>query len=416
MPARTVKNIFSLGARELLNKGVLFLIFIVVARQLGKTSLGNFTLAIVISQIVFFISELGLNTLLIRDVSRDTTLAGRYLFNLAVLRILLGLVSLLIIYIISVVIRCPTYLSFLNLLCGCAYFIASLLNLLGAVFRALRKMKYEFYASLLKNLFFLPLGLLAVYKGIGVIGIFASLLFANTIAVLAFQIFLRKVGIRYEVSKDTKILGQFFKDTIPLWIAQGFGVILIKSASPLLFFFRDTTSVGVYNAGYIIFEGAFIFAGIVVSGVFPEMSHQFLNARLDFIATYCKWRRILILTSLPVIIALWFKADAVVYLLFGPGFEEASGVFRILCIASICRILNTLNSSAVISINRHWFLVFIMFSTAVLNLLLCVILIPPTGIFGAGISLLAVEILLLFLMIRTLNKFILDTRAKQEDV
>jgi len=71
----------ALGAAEIISKIRLFILMIYAARLLGVVSFGKFTFALAFSMLTIILSDLGINTLLIREISRKKDLANKYFIN-----------------------------------------------------------------------------------------------------------------------------------------------------------------------------------------------------------------------------------------------------------------------------------------------------------------------------------------------
>src|SRR5260370_35665752 len=83
------------GARAVAKLAV-FVVIVLLWRHLGADHYGRFATMIVYVTLVGVIADLGLQTVFIRDASRDRTVFTRYLANLLSARLLLSLVALVI--------------------------------------------------------------------------------------------------------------------------------------------------------------------------------------------------------------------------------------------------------------------------------------------------------------------------------
>ena len=67
---RITSNFLSLAAAEIISKTMQLIIFIYLARVYGKSEFGVFGFALAFSTIIVIIADFGINTLLIREISR----------------------------------------------------------------------------------------------------------------------------------------------------------------------------------------------------------------------------------------------------------------------------------------------------------------------------------------------------------
>ena len=93
---RARKNIVLKFISEALIRSLAFLFIIVTARYLGDRDYGHYSLAYFFAGMLTIFSDLGLNTVLIRDVSRDHRLLGRYAGNIFFIKIIFSLILLLL--------------------------------------------------------------------------------------------------------------------------------------------------------------------------------------------------------------------------------------------------------------------------------------------------------------------------------
>lgn len=78
---RIYKNTLYLGAAEIVSKILQFVIMLYAARLLSKEHFGKFSFALSLSLIAIVFADLGINTFLIRKISRDKRLASKYFIN-----------------------------------------------------------------------------------------------------------------------------------------------------------------------------------------------------------------------------------------------------------------------------------------------------------------------------------------------
>ena len=73
------KNISSLGIAHAITLTIGSIVVIFIARYLGDIGYGKYSFAVAFTALFAILSDLGLSTLTIRDVTRDISLANKYL-------------------------------------------------------------------------------------------------------------------------------------------------------------------------------------------------------------------------------------------------------------------------------------------------------------------------------------------------
>jgi len=89
---RIAKNTAALFAAQFVVSILSLVLSIVIARTLGDVIFGKYSFALAFTAIFAVFSDLGYNTLLIREVARDKSQASKYLNNVLCMRALLSLV------------------------------------------------------------------------------------------------------------------------------------------------------------------------------------------------------------------------------------------------------------------------------------------------------------------------------------
>ncbi len=407
---RITKNTISLIIREALNKGTLFILFILVGRLMGKELLGRFSLALVISQIFYFGTELGLNTLVIREVAKDKLLAVKYLVNIGVLRVISGLLTMCLIWAVTMVIGAKGEAASVIYLCGLSYLLVNITNLYTSIFRAFEKMELELLVSFLKNAIFLPAAIWAIFNNLGLIAVFNIFLISNLLALAAASfIFIKEVGYPADLKLDFDFWKNQLIQTSPLWLSQLFGVAYLKIAPLLLFRLSGEEAVGLYNAGFVVVDGFWIMAGCFVYSVFPILSR--LTDRGQARKEYLARVKTMVLIFLILGAAIFLFAKDLIPLLYGQKFSEITPLVRILLIASMLVALDTYNSMTIIAIGRQFFLPFINAAGLAANFIFNILFIPRFNYTGSAYALIASESIVIVCMGALLSRFLFSRAA-----
>jgi len=401
---KVTKNTISLIIREALNKGALFVLFILIGRLMGKEALGRYSLALAISQIFFFGTELGLNTLLIREVARDKLLAGKFLINIGGLRIITGALTMGLIWFTAFALGAKGETAAVICLCGLSYFFVNITNLYTSIFRAFEKMELELLVSFLKNILFLPAAIWMLFNNYGLIAVFNVFLVSNTAAlVIANLIFIKEIRAPIKWEADFAFWKAQLTQTSALWLSQLFGVAYLKVAPLLLFRMKGEDAVGLYNAGFVIVDGFWVLAGCFIYSVFPmisrltagEAKREYLNGFRVIFAAF------LILTGVFIL-----AAKGLVPLFYGAKFLEITPLFRLLAVASLLVALDTYNGMTIIAIRKQYLLPLINGAGLLINLILNVFFISRFSYFGSAYALLVSESLIFISMFLCLRKFL----------
>ncbi len=404
-----LKNTMSLLMREFINKGALLIMLFFIGRLLGKAQLGQYTLALVISQILFLATDLGLNILLIREVSKDKSNASKYLFNFGVINFILSSLTLVLAGLVVVVLNCPKEVALVIYLCAFSYFLVRLIVLFESVFQAFEKMEYQLFGSLFKNIIFISLGIWYLYNGGGLIGLFCIFFIANalTLAIMGFFC-MKMIGFKYP-SLEIDALREYIIKTIPLWLTQLFAVLYLKIATLFLYRINGDEAVGIYNAAYVIVDGFIVLSGAIATAFFPLFSRLHRSSENDFKAVYEKSLSLVVFLFLPAAVLIALLSNRIALLLYGPGFESTALVMRFLSCTAFLVVFGSLNTYVMVTLDKQKVLPFICGFGVLLNVALNLSLIPRLNYIGAAISSILTEFImfstLMFVVIKCLGGF-----------
>ena len=94
---RIAANTISLSIAEIIVKVAQFIIFVYVARQLGNAIFGRFNFAYSFSLIAVIFTDIGINYMIIREISRKKELLNKFIINsflIKIAKILLKLIEM----------------------------------------------------------------------------------------------------------------------------------------------------------------------------------------------------------------------------------------------------------------------------------------------------------------------------------
>jgi len=403
---KITKNTIALIVREALNKGALFILLVLIGRLLGKEALGRYSLALAISQIFFFGTEMGLNTIMVRDVSKERSLVGKFLVNIGALRIILGIGTLGLIWLTALIIGAKGEAATVIYLCAFSSFFVNITNIYTSSFRAFEKMELETLIALVKNIIFLPVAIWMLFNGFGLIAIFNIFLVSNLVALIAANIvFLSQIGTpRWEF--DFGFLGNQLTQTLPLWIGQLFGIAYLKIAPLLLFKLKGEEAVGLYNAGYVIVDGLWILVGCFIYSLFPIISRLCKTSLSEARREYLKGVRFILLIFIPLGAVLMLIAPWITQSFYGSKFIEIIPLVRFMVVASILIALGAHAALTIVALGKQILFPFINGMGLLIVFVLNLLLIPKFSYMGSAYALIITASSALILLMIGLKDFL----------
>lgn len=405
MSIKIIKNISALALGELVTRILGLVLVIYLARYLGETGFGRYSFAFAFTSLFLVVTDLGMNTIIIRDIAREKTLAGRYVGNILVLR---GFLSLISFFLIAVVINLMGYPGETRLavyIVGIYTIMTSFSQLTRSVFRAFEKMEYEALLNIMERLIFVSLGILVLVLGYGLIEVVSVFLIAGAANVLlSFHLTKRKFAVP-KLEVDWELWKYLIGEGLPFGIAFIFINVYIKVDTVILSSMKGDAVVGWYNAAYQIPLAISLISYSMMESIFPMFS-RLGNLREELTLAYEKMFRFLSMLIIPMAAGITLLSDKIIFILYGKGYENSITILQILIWLTVFEFLGYLLYITLSSINKQRVNILTTGTCAALNITLNLLLIPPFSLIGAGIAKIITYIAFFFLNFYFVSKYV----------
>ncbi len=392
---RTIaKNTVILLVATVLSYILMFFVNIFIARYLGAEEFGILSLAIALTGIFTIFTDLGLNTLTIREIARNKTLTRDYLINITVIKILLAILTLFIVFFTVNIFGYTEEVSYIIYLITFSIIFTAFTSIFNSIFQAYEQMEYMSVGNILNSAI--------LFMGV-VIGIFCKLdifffamvyiIASIVVLVYSFIIYTWKFPIP-KINIDLSFWKLTLKEALPFGVTNIFGSIYYWIDSVMLSKMVGNEVVGWYNAAYRLM---FVFLSIYtvyLASIFPVMSkfYETSNEYLKF--SYERSYKYLLIISLPIAFGTTLLADKIILLIYGAGYIPAIFALQILIWTVPLLFINGLSGYVLGAVNRQMVLTKITFIGVVLNIILNLILIPKFSFIGSSVATVVTELIL----------------------
>jgi len=272
-------------------------------------------------------------------------------------------------------------------------------------FQGIESMKYITYLNVIAKTFFTLAIFIFIKKpdDYYLVPVFNSL---GIIVVGIWSLFIirRKFGIFFRIQPFDRILF-YFKDGWFIFVSNLSVSLYTLTTTVLLGLFTNNTIVGYYAVADKLISAFKAMISPISQALFPYISR---------IAIYSKEKAFKILRQLffsigsfmlMVALFLFIFANTIILKLFGNNALESVIILRILAVIPFIVALDTIFGSLnMLVFKRNKMYSNIIISAGLLNLLLAIILIPIYKHIGAAVSVLIVELYILFRLIRYTQK------------
>ena len=392
---RIVKNTSALFVAQVVSSFISLIFGVVIARELGDSVFGKFAFGLAFTEIFSIFASLGYNTLLIREVSRDKTQVNKYLNNIFSFRVLFSLIVFVFIVITINLMQYPEDTKIAVYLLGVFQILGSLANVLKVVFRAFERMELEAAVIVSVHLLSLPMMLVIIYLGYGLIAI--SLVY---VAIGLMDLLFSVIVCRKKIATIKKEFDfMFLRKTIPMAVSLSllaiFALIYVKVDTIMLSVMKGDAVVGWYNAAYYLVQGFKPIQHMIMSALFPLMAFSFISSKEALKRIFERAFKYLFILSLPMAVGITLLADKIILLVYGPNFTNSIIALQILSWDVVLVFLYGCISFLLVSIDRQYQMALFAGCTAFINILLNFLLIPTYSYIGSAYATVIAESFLL---------------------
>ena len=393
---RIAKNTASLMVADAVSKGLLFLLIILIARNLGDITFGKYSFAFAFTSLFAVFADFGLSTLTIREVARNREYASKYLGNISLIKFLLSIITGIFIVISINLLDYPLDTILAVYFAGAYVIVNSFNQFLRAFFRAFEKMEYEAVTRITERILLFIVVALMLYFGYGLVPIISVFFIVSLFNWFVTVVLVLKRFVKPSYDIDFKFCRGIIKEAIPFSLAIAFSAIYFRIDTVMLSLMQSDNVVGWYSAAYQIMEGGVMIPVSFVSAIFPYFSKMHTNNEKHKKA-FLKAFKYLFILGFVIASFITLYADFIISFLYGVEFLNSIVTLKILSWALLIIFLEYLFSQSLYAMNMQKINMYLMGICMVLNILLNLILIPIYSHNGAAIATLFTELVLLVL-------------------
>jgi O-antigen/teichoic acid export membrane protein len=400
------KNSAAPMALNLFNKAIDFMFAAFYLRVLGPADAGSFATAIATAGIFEIVANYGLNILLIRDVSQDRKLAGRFLLNSSVLRMLTAVVAALpvLAYVLLTSrsanpLSSPEITAIVFMMMGMV--LSGLTLGVSGLFYVYEEAEVPAAMSTVTTILKVGLGVVVLLAGFSFVGLAAVSIIVNFVTLLLLSgLAFRRFELHGPWSLDGPMIRGMMRLGFPLMLIHllqtifiSIDVLLLRQLLP-----NGETVVGWYNSAWKWFNALQIIPSFFTLALFPIISRA-IKENIDTARRmYRMSLKLMLLLALPIAALTTFAAPLLIGLLGGSEFLPQGAVALQIIIWSIpFGWLNSVTNYVLIALGMERvqpraFAVAVSF-----NILFNWLLIPRYSFVAAGVITILSEVVLLVL-------------------
>lgn len=382
---RIADNIGWLFFDKILRMGVGLLVSVWIARHLGPEQFGLLNFAIAFASFFGAIAGLGLNGIVVRDLVRDPYGARSTLGTAALLHLIGGLVTFIMMLAAIAYVRPDDVLT------------RSVVAILGAVmmlkvsdiavywFESQVQAKYTVWVQNGVFVVFAMIRLLLILQEAPLIAFaWAMLGEAAVVAMLLLTILGRKGIVLSQLSASIARAKTLLADSWSLIISAIAITLYMRIDQIMLGQMIGDEAVGVYSAAVRISEVWYFIPMAIVASVFPALLETKKRSEAEYNARLQRLYDVMVIISIAFALPMTFIAAPIVGLLYGASYIESGPVLALHIWASVFVFLGVASGQWFITENRQILAMQRTLLGALVNVCLNLWLIPSNGATGAA--------------------------------
>ena len=407
---RAARNAGALAAASLFSKGLMFAWVVVLGRWLGTSDYGIYGTVGALATIATVMGSFGMGLIVVRDVSRDPSLAGKYLTATLYMQTALIGIAYLVMNAAAWTIGYSDAIRVFTALTGIGLIVDVYGNMCSDQLLAQERMIVTSVVETLHILLRIGAVAAALLLGYGLFGLYLAGVVAGTARSVAFGVALARTGVRPQLPLDAGIAWPLLVNSSPL--AASAVLSLAYQQADKLFSTRllDEASTGYLTAAFVVITGVIeLLNSTVLIATYPVMSRYagqvfgFIVGKLVFFT---------VLVTLPVALTLSLFAPEVTLPLFGADFAPTARVLRVLIWYALAAMIVNVFAQGMMVQNRQRQLLVIRAGGLALNLALNLTLLIAfdMDVMGLVYASVTAELVVLALLLATFRQDGLATR------
>ncbi len=398
-----IKNTLWIGVSTTLIKIIRAVIIMYAARLLGTESYGIFTYAMSIAALFAVFSDMGISSILVRELSKNSDKTKEYFSTAFIIKIGFLITTVLLILSIGPFVSKFEASTTLIPIVALSIFFDSLRSFLYSIPRSKNKMETEAGIGLLNEMFCVALIIILFLRDPSAQTLVYSFTIGNGLGLLIALFTTRKyiVSIHRFFSKTLVI--PLIKLVLPFAILSIFGIFMTNIDSIMVGWLTNEHFVGLYGAAQKPISIIYILPNFLASGLLPVMSAFIKNKQsIKHIVSTASTASLVV--ALPLVVGGIITAPSIIFTVFGSSYREAIPAFQLLLITALFLFPATIYAEVLLAENKQKIFILTGIIGAFLNVGLNFLLIPKFGISGSAIATIIAQAVLMFIFYIEMRK------------
>jgi O-antigen/teichoic acid export membrane protein len=365
-----------------------------ITRYLGPTDYGKYALALAYLQLFGVLADVGLYTLVVREISKQPERTQELVANTLVLRLALSLAVIALASGLSMVLPYDEDTRVAILIAGVPLVLGLVNSSLVVVFQARLRMDRAVISETVGRAATFLAAVLVVILDLGFYAVVGTAAVGALVTLIITATFARRF-ISLRPQADPRLWRRLLVASVPLGLAIAVNDLYVRADTFIISLLRPFDEVGLYALAWRILEVATTLPLVLLTTVFPLLSRyvteDLARARRAMQATF----GFLVILGVPLAIAGLVLSPHLIELVAGSDFDAAAVPLSLLLVAGAISFVNGLFGFSLIAADRQLDVLRVNLAGLGLNIALNLALVPPYGIDAAAASVIASEVVIL---------------------
>lgn len=369
---------------QVLTRTIGFFYTIYLARVLGVSEFGLYTVALAYFSIISSFADFGLNRFLIREVASERMKVAELLWNVMVLRLTLTSVLFAVFSLVLFFLDTDKLRVSLILLASLTILPQVIAFTFDAIFVAMRKLQFSALALFATSVSTALAGFYLVSNGFGSIGAVNALILGQAVYVGVLIIFLYCQHGLVLSHISLSILKQAISGSLPYGLLTVLGLLYFRIDAIFLSYMRGSFETGIYGAAYKFLEAVIFIPSAFSLALFPVLAKIHDTSPKDLRILYFKSFKIMLGLGIVVLLGYSLILPEVIKI-FLPDYLSSILAIRILSLSIPFMFIHVPAVQVLLSTDKFLKQVILLsFATLGFNVLANLIFIPKFGFIAAA--------------------------------
>lgn len=381
-----IKNTLWLFISEFGIKILKLAIFVYAARKLGISEWGIFSYSLALMSFFSIASDIGLNSVLLKKTAQNDEGKLQYISTSFFLKLSLSIISSLALLSLIFFLKNNNLVKVLIPITSILLFLDTMREFGFSLNRAFEKMEIEAITKISTMIILVILGFIFIDLNPKSESLLYAYIISSAIGIFIMYFSLKNNLKNMKLNFNKKLLFPIWKEAWPIGLAGALGTIMISTDIIILGWFQSHEQIGIYSTAQKLIQLLYLLPVIISAATLPAFSRFAYSDIEKMRGLTKKMIKISFIITIPIFIVCLTMGGPLIIILFGKQYFESIIIFKIMSITIIAGVPGAIIGNAMFAENKQKKLIQFILISLLINITLCLIMIPYWGIFGASIS------------------------------